>query len=184
MITINLLPPEYRAMARRRQVIMLCTLAGGAVGILMILFLAGQIARASRLEKRARVLEQELSKQQMVVNQIKQIDAARSELQNKVSLIQNLSQKRLVYPVLFDDFLALMPAGVWITSFQTTSHGNSLTITLQAKAASNFVVANWINNLETSHYFQSSLIGPITYEGSNASFTVTCEYARPAGSRG
>jgi type IV pilus assembly protein PilN len=180
MITINLLPQEYRAIARRRRIITLCVLAGAVAGILMIFFLVGRITYASRLEKRSRDLNQKLAQLQTVVNEIKQIEAARSELQNRVSLIQSLDQKRLVYPVLFDDFLTLMPAGVWITSFQTAPHGNGLTITLQAKANSNFAIANWISNLETSHYFQSPQIGPISYGDSTASFTLTCEYARAA----
>ena len=184
MIRINLLPPEYRAQARQRQWVILGIFSGALVVAGMILFLLGRLALAASLQKQIRGLQGELSELQTVVNQIKQMDAARSEIQNKVNVIDKLGKKRLTYPILFDDFLALLPSGVWIINLQTSTKGSGLSLVFQAKAVSNVAIANWLSNLQASRYFHSPQIGPINYDAQSASFTLTCDYEHPAAAQG
>jgi Tfp pilus assembly protein PilN len=188
MITINLLPSEYRALARQRQMVILSIISAGVIASVMILFLLGRITKAARLQSQIRGLDGELSRLETVVTQIKQMDAARALIQSKVDVIQKLDQKRLTYPILFDDFLTLLPSGVWIVSLQTTpdKNGSGYSLVITAKATSLAPISTWLSNLETSHYFHSPQINSITSDATSqsATFTLTCEYEHPAAVHG
>jgi len=188
MITINLLPSEYRALARQRQMIILSIFSAGLIASVMIMFLLGRITTAARLQSQIRGLDGELSQLQTVVTQIKQMDAARSLIQSKVDVIQKLDQKRLTYPILFDDFLTLLPSGIWIVSLQTTPEKNAsgFSLVITAKATSLTPISTWLNNLQTSRYFHSPQINTITSDATTQSdtFTLTCEYEHPAAAHG
>lgn len=184
MIRVNLLPPEYRALVKRRRIIVATVALAGFIVFIMMGFLAERKTYASKLERQRMEMGEELTQLQNKLGQMKQIEASRSTLQNRVNVIAGLNQKRLLFPVLFDDFLAEIPAGVWITSLQTSPQGNGFLLTVNAKANSNFALANWISNLEKSAYFKSPQIGPINYEASAASFVLTCNYEHPSPVKG
>jgi len=183
VIRINLLPPEYLARSRRQKLIVLGAAAYASVVGLMLVFFFSRQGHYLSLEKDRARLDAELTQLQVVVNRLKQIEAARAEIQNRINVIENLDQKRLIFPIMFDDFLSQVPSGIWITTFQTSPQGGGYNLTIDSHANSNYAIANWLSNLEKAAYFKSVVIGAISYSDSGlittAQFNLTCHYEHP-----
>jgi type IV pilus assembly protein PilN len=181
MIKINLLPSEYaQAQARRDQ-----QLIAISVGSCLFIFLVGfwylKSKKAVRLEQEIREAEAELRKSQAIISQIEEIETRKQQLMGKRDVIRDLNRSRLIYPVFFEDLLPIIPSDVWINALQIQDNAGQLRLSMNSFALSNFALATWLTNLQTSTHFSSIDLSPINYTANEQgaqtlSFTINCTY--------
>lgn len=182
MIRINLLPPEYAAAQKKKEVQVIAGGAGGLVIVFLALLWVVKSSQASNLVKENAKAEEELQKFQAIISQIERIESDKKALTAKRDVIRNLNRSRLVYPVLFEDLLPIIPSDVWVNGINIAETGPTMKITMASQALSNFAVATWLTNLQQSQHFSAVDLSPISYSagGDNAnqtlSFTITCTY--------
>lgn len=182
MIRINLLPPEYEiAQSQKEQRLILGSLGGILFVILMLVWVVKKNT-ASNLEEQIAQAETELKSFQIIVAQIQQIEADKNRLAAKSQAIKDLNRGRLLYPVLFEDLLPIIPSDVWITSLQISDQQNGqFRLSMNSNALSNFALATWLTNLQQSTNFSDIDLGGINYSKNSAGtntlgFVLNCSY--------
>jgi Tfp pilus assembly protein PilN len=164
MIRVNLLPPEIKAATEFK--LNPAYVVGGVAGVLVIALIPVtmmQYSKRSRLHAEAISLQSELERYKPIVAQVEALEAKKSELQQRKSIIQSLENERLRYPYFMEDFLKLLPNNVWLTALATTlpADGSSISVTMDIIALDHYAVADMVSNLETSQIFSEVDIGPI-----------------------
>lgn len=181
MIQINLLPPEYAiAQAKREQQIIFGSV-GSVTVVVLLLFWVVQTRKAAALERQVIEAEAELKKFQSIISQIDSIEANKRQLLAKRDVIRNLNRSRLIYPVLFEDLLPIIPSDVWVTNIQILGQGPSMKIVMASNALSNFALATWLTNLQQSTHFSGVELSAISYAnnesgGQTLTFSINCSY--------
>lgn len=163
MIRINLLPPEIHVAEVRRQFALLGGILGGIIVFSMVVFLGTRIAKASKLQKDLAQANDELRKYQAIVDQVSALEQTRNQLKARRDVIHQLLKGRLLYPKFFEDFMALLPNEIWVTSLNTIpADGGTININLNAQATSNYAIADWLSNLQKSPYCSAVDLGTIS----------------------
>ncbi len=186
MIKVNLLPREIYAARAQQQI----KVAGIAVGGILV---AGLLAYYGSLFTRSKALTRdldgaraELQKYEAIDREVKAAQQEESSLSSRYSVIQQLLKGTLTYPKFFEDFMALLPADIWVGRISTTTDPSyGLAVTADAKALSSFAIADWLTNLQNAKELCSDVrLGAINVEeqgdGPSAvySFTMTFNYRR------
>lgn len=185
MIKINLLPPEIHVAEVRKQLSVLGGIVAGIIVLVMMSFWLVRHLKANKLETQLVQANEELTKYQAIVDRVNQLEQTRNQLRSRWDAIQRLMQGRLTYPKFLEDFVANLPADIWITNMSTTmDDSGQLNVTISATSLSNFAIADWMTNLQQSSYFQNIELGTITSveagEGiaPNLTFTIQFRYVR------
>jgi Tfp pilus assembly protein PilN len=185
MIRINLLPREIYVEDAKRQiktiaVSVLSAVALLMIGIYLIQFNAKRKADAENIE-----LNTELRKYQAIVEQVEELSRTRDLLRARRDVIRQLLVGRLIYPKFFEDFMALLPSEVWLNSVDTTLDPQGvMAVNVTATSLSNFAIADWLTNLQSSPLCSSVVLGTITSQDQGEdkqpllSFTLTFRYLR------
>lgn len=182
MIRINLIPPEYAAAQEKKEQQILIGFSSAIVAVVLILFWFVQSRRAAQLQTKITDAEAELKTYQSIIAQIDSIEANKRQLVAKRDVIRNLNRSRLIYPVLFEDLLPILPSDVWLSQMQFAEQpgGTAMKITMNLSAISNFSVATLLSNLQQSTHFSGVELSPISYTTSESGqilvFTITCGY--------
>lgn len=180
MIRINLLPKEFekKAAAKKRGLMI-----GSMVGFIIVFFIGVYILRVVKvgsLKSRIEEVERELAKLKPVVQKVGEIQSKKEELNKKIGVIKNLMKSRLLYPIFMEDFAAIIPKKVWMTSLNTQTKENSLSLNFNVIARDNYAVADFINVLEISKKFDEikfSGINTMSFEGEEVrTFNISCAY--------
>jgi Tfp pilus assembly protein PilN len=186
LIRINLLPVEIHAAEVRKQISVLGGAAGGLVVLALVGFWGTRVAKAKDLEKQLVQANEELRKYQAIVDKVTQLEQTRNQLQARRDVIRQLLRGRMVYPRFFEDFMQLLPAEVWITNLNTaTDAQGGLTVDVTATSLSNFAIADWLTNLQSSPMCKNVVLGTIqTQEQAEGqapllAFTMRFKYHRP-----
>ena len=156
MATINLLPwRAERRKQREREFYMM--LAATAVATLVVLFIAiswmghlidNQNDRNSYLQGQIKILDAQLV-------EIDKLDATRSQLLTRKSIIEQLQSNRSRMVHLFDDMVKTIPEGVRLTSMKQVGE----TLTLIGDAESNSRVASYMRNIDAAPWMgQTDLV--------------------------
>ena len=185
MFRINLLPAEMEA-APSSRINPAIPLAASVIipALIIIPFHLNQMATRRRLQTESASLKSELERYQPIIAQVEALEAAKVQLTQRKSVIQQLESERLRYPQFLDDFLKLIPNNLWLTSLVTTSQANSnvLMVSMDVIALDNYAVADLIANLETSQIFSEVDLGAIsasqTATGQTMSFHVNTSYKK------
>ena len=185
MIRINLLPREIYAQRAQRQLVVLGMGLGGAVILIFLGYLGLIMKKEADLQKQFAEAKNEEQKYQAIANEVQQLDVKKQQLSNRYSVIQQLVTGTLVYPKFFEDFMALLPADVWIGSLSTTTDPTyGLSVAVSAQALSAFAVADWLTNLQSSPLCSDVRLGAISVSeetegrGSTYSFSMNFVYRR------
>lgn len=184
MIKINLLPREIYVEDARRQLKAIGVSLAGAVAIFMLGVYAWELNVKRKEEARNVELNTELRKYQAIVDQVNELEQTRNLLRARRDVIQQLLIGRLVYPKFFEDFMALLPSEVWANSISTTVDGNGvMQVNVNAQSLSNFAIADWLVNLESSPFCSEVKLGAISTQESSTSaptlgFNMTFKYLR------
>lgn len=184
MIKINLLPREIYIEDAKRQLRSVGVSLVGGVVILMLGVYAWKLNVKRKAEAENDRLNGELRKYQAIVDQVKELETARNLLAARRDVIQKLLIGRLIYPRFFEDFMKLLPSEVWVNSVNTSlDPAGVMAVNVSAQSLSNFAIADWLTNLQSSPICSDVRLGTITTQeqegrGSILTFSISFRYAR------
>ena len=165
MIRINLLPAELEGGS---PTLINPAIPMGAAAILPLIFLVpfhlSQVAQRRHLQTEAASLKSELDRYQPIIAQVEALEAAKVQLTNRKTVIQQLESERLRYPQFMDDFVKLLPGNLWLSNLTTVTQpgGNNIQVAMDVTALDNYAIADLISNLETSQIFTDTDLGPLS----------------------
>ncbi|MDR3214327.1 MAG: PilN domain-containing protein [Azoarcus sp.] len=153
MIRINLLPHREEKRRERRQqfyvVFVLMLVLGAAVWFLVHMVNAGNIGSQ---EARNRYIQEENAKLDKVIADIKDLRGQIDRLTARKQVIETLQSNRAETVHLFNELIARVPPGVYLTSVAQTDN----TITLKGYAQSNARVSQLMSSLNDSPFLENS----------------------------
>jgi len=186
MIRINLLPPELEAAPSHINPAVPLSIAVILPVMILTPFHMGEMASRKKVQTETASLNNQLESYRPIIAQVEALEAAKIQLTQRKSVIQQLDSERLRYPQFLDDFLKLLPGNLWLTSLTTIGkpNDNSLGINMDVMALDNYAIADLIANLETSQVFSEVDLGAISVGqsqmGQTMSFHVMTTYRKAA----
>ena len=161
MIRINLLATERKAAHRKfafdpaRQVTALC----GAILVLAGLVIGWRFWLVRIDEKRTEAAitaaQQETQRLHSVIMQVQQFEQRKTQLQQRVTLIEQLRKEQIGPVHMLDQISIALPASLWLNEMKQTATPNEVLIT--GKSLSLTGLSDFVANLERSGYFQKSV---------------------------
>ena len=162
MIKINLLKPEKKEVAAGRVAVSAIdgskenkmsvpTLIGaiaitvGSIGLLYIL-------QSNNLNSEKKLLEERTLRKaelEIVLKKLAEIETSKMELDRKIKIINDLKLKQKDAVFMMDKLSRCLPDWVWLVDLNF----NKGALQLSGKALSNNLIADLINNLQTSNSF-------------------------------
>ena len=158
MAHINLLPwREEAEKAKQREFFTLLTLI--ALGAFTIVFLISQFyqLRIDGQSTRNTYLKNEIKVLDARIGQIKLLNEKKSELKERISVVEQLQRSRNVGTQVLDEIAKVVPAGIYLTRME--KQGNSLQ--LIGKSESNNHLANMIRQIEHSELLTDTVLESI-----------------------
>jgi type IV pilus assembly protein PilN len=150
MITINLLDwREARREARKRRFLLALGAAALASAGVLLITLSGFNQAIENQNQRNRFLEQEIAKIDDQIEEIRRLERMRDSLITRMRIIEELQQARSQIVHYFDQVVATLPDGVYLTSLKQ----NGDTTTVNGVAESNGRVSAYMVNLDDSPWF-------------------------------
>lgn len=161
MIKINLLATE-RKIARKKlafnpssQITAVC----GGILVLACVAIGWRfwlVSRASRaVDAQITTAEKETQRLHGVITQVQQFEQRKAQLQQRVTLIEQL-RKEQVGPVhMLDQISLALPSSLWLTEMKQTVTPNEVLI--DGRSLSLTGLSDFVGNLERSGYFQKSV---------------------------
>lgn len=180
MITINLLDwRKARREARKRRFLSaLAAAAVASVGIVLFT-LYGFNQAIENQNQRNRFLEQEIAKVDEQIEEIRRLERMRDSLITRMRIIEELQQARSQIVHYFDQVVATLPDGVYLTSLKQ----NADTTTVNGVAESNGRVSTYMVNLDDSPWFDNPQLVVIKSASQDqrrlANFTLTFKSVMP-----
>ncbi len=183
MANINLLPwrDEYR---KEKQQEFLTIIGGVAIvtALVAYLWVSAINGAIDNQQSRNQFLEAETQVLEKKVSEIKELKNRRTELLERMKVIQGLQGERPLIVRYFDTLVRAVPEGVYLTSL--IREGNNIQIA--GVAESNVRVSSLMRNLDESDWFSSPNLSSVKAApelGEQASsFELTFTSAVPAGS--
>jgi len=161
VIRINLLATERKAAHRKfafdpaRQVTALC----GAILVLAGLVIGWRFWLVRIDEKRTEAAitaaQQETQRLHSVIMQVQQFEQRKTQLQQRVTLIEQLRKEQIGPVHMLDQISIALPASLWLNEMKQTATPNEVLIT--GKSLSLTGLSDFVANLERSGYFQKSV---------------------------
>jgi type IV pilus assembly protein PilN len=151
MIRINLLSTrEIEAEQGRRQDIIVAVLAlGGTVALCLAVFLF-QFFRTTMLQRQLAGLRSELTAMEDGAKEVNELQAKNTALKQKLSVIENLSKKKVGPVRVMESLSASAPERLWVTEFKEASGS----LTVSGMAIDNQTIADFLKALQASQYFK------------------------------
>jgi len=162
MIKINLFKPEKKEVAalaetasyveeiKAKKVSLSAVLLAVAisVGVIGGLFFwqTTRLSSERKLLQERQIRKAELEK---VLAKLAEVEKTKAMLENKIKVINDLKVRQKDAVLVMDKLSRSLPDWVWLTSL---SFSNQV-LTLNGKALSNNLIADFINNLQNSNYF-------------------------------
>ena len=161
MIRINLLASDRKAARKQlafdpsQQIAVVCggiiLLAGLTIG--WRFWLVGQDAR--RVEDAITVAQKETQRLHAVIAQVQQFEQRKAQLQQRVTLIEQLRKDQIGPVHMLDQISLALPASLWLSELKQTGTPNE--VLLDGKSLSLTGLSDFVANLERSGYFQKSV---------------------------
>jgi len=161
VIRINLLATERKAAHKKfafdpaRQVTAVCgailVLAGLVVGWRFWLVRIDE----QRTEAAITAAQQETQRLHSVIMQMQQFEQKKTQLQQRVTLIEQLRKEQIGPVHMLDQISIALPASLWLNEMKQTATPNEVLIT--GKSLSLTGLSDFVANLERSGYFQKSV---------------------------
>lgn len=185
MIKINLLPREIYIEDARRQIKAVGVSAAGLVIVSMLGVYAWQLNVKRKEDSKNEELNTEKRKYQAIVDQVSELEQTRNLLRARRDVIKQLLVGRLVYPKFFEDFMSLLPSEIWVNSMSTSLDGGGvMTVNINSQSLSNFAIADWLTNLQSSPLCSEVKLGSISTQDGGVgraptlTFTISFKYVR------
>ena len=158
MIRINLLP--IKTSRRQEAVKAELMLAGAAAGGVLLLLLGFQVmlqARVNDVKAENALLAQEIKQVQNIVEEVKQMEQMKVELQKKLSVIKQLKANKTGPVHMLDQLGLATPEKLQLMSLD--EKGGRIELT--GIAVSNEIISQFLSNLEKSDYFTDVFLNEI-----------------------
>ncbi len=147
MARINLLPWRESLRAERKREFGVMLIGGVLIaGLLIGYWYWFNQGRIDFQNKRNNLLEQEIRAVDKKIKEIDKLAKTRKQLVGRMNVIQDLQASRPQVVHLFDELVATIPDGVFLT--ELTQSGNAITVA--GRAQSNARVSAYMRNIEQS----------------------------------
>jgi type IV pilus assembly protein PilN len=158
MIRINLLSVERERVKRRaggglpaaQKVTIACSLILLATALGIGWWFWSLYQGSARLDTEIAAAEQETIRLRSVLSQVQQFETRRAQLQQRVSLIEQLRKGQTIPVHMLDDISRSVPDRLWLTAM--TQVGSDVTI--EGRTTSNTAVSDFMANLENAGSFR------------------------------
>ncbi len=147
MARINLLP--WREAERRRRQRNFVTAMVGAVAIVLLVGVGVHLQLESLIaaqQSRNRLLEQEITRLNLRIKKINQLEQTKVDLLARMNVIQQLQESRPEVVHLFDELVASIPDGVFLTAIMQQGKR----VEVEGRAQSNAGVSAFMRNINAS----------------------------------
>ena len=159
MAGLNLLPWQEKAREKKKK--QFFGLVGASAGLAAFLTFLGHSYMQYAIEhqgERNQTLNNEIALLDKQIEQIKQLDATRQALLDRMQIIENLQGTRPAIVHLFDEMVNALPKGMYLLTLKQ----ESTTVHLEGKAESYARVSSFMNRLDASPWLKSSNLNIIS----------------------
>ena len=151
MIRINLLSTrEIEAEIGRRQDVVVAVLGVGTALALCLAVFLYQLFWTTMLQREVSSLRAEIASIEGGAKEVEQLQKTIASLKQKVTVIENLSKKKVGPVRVMESLSASAPERLWVTEFKENG-GN---LTLNGMAIDNQTVADFLKALQATQYFK------------------------------
>jgi type IV pilus assembly protein PilN len=161
MIKINLLGAERKA-AKKTAAFDISRQVTAACGVIVVLSLAGigwrfwQLNReAAQIDAAINTAQQETNRLHSVIAQMQQFEQRKTQLQQRVTLIEQLRKEQIGPVHMLDQISLSLPPSLWLTEMKQTTTPNEVLI--DGHSLSLTGLSDFVANLEHSGYFRRSV---------------------------
>ncbi len=179
MPRINLLP--WRVELRKQRQKELGMMAGAAVVMMALIWLLAHmqmVAMIDHQKQRNRFLQSEIKQLDKKIKKIRHLERKKENLLARMQKVEELQTGRPAIVHLFDEMVASLPEGVYLTSLTQTGQRIKLT----GYAQSNARVSSFMRKLERSRWMTNPDLKEIRAEKKGANrlskFTLTVKHRR------
>lgn len=165
MPRINLLP--WRVELRKQRQKELAVMAGAAVAVMACIVLLGHVQAAAMIDyqqRRNQFLQTEIKKLDKKIAEIRDLEREKENLLARMRIVEALQTSRPAIVHLFDEVVASLPEGVYLTSLKQ----NGRRISLTGYAQSNARVSSFMRKLEKSKWMRNPDLKEIRAEKKGA----------------
>jgi len=180
MAHINLLP--WRDAERKRKQQEFLTLAGftAVLGAIVVFFAHVHVNGMIDYQKsRNTYLENEIKLLEKKAEEIKELEATKKALLDRMEIIQQLQAARPGVVHLFDEMVTTLPEGMYLMSL-TQKNG---VVTVSGRAESKARVATYMRNLDASEWLKNPQLSVIETKDDSAlrasDFSLTVDQTQP-----
>jgi type IV pilus assembly protein PilN len=152
MIRINLLGVE-RQKARKSFSVDLSAQTSLVCSLVLVVAVAGigwwfwsLREQSMQIDQDIAAAQQEVTRLQSILSEVKQFEGRQTQLQQRVALIQQLRRGQSVPVQLLDHVSRSIPDALWLTSFE----GSGATVTIEGRSTTLIALSDFVGNLGTS----------------------------------
>lgn len=184
MPSINLLPWRQALRQRRRKEFLIGI--GAAVGLAALITLLAHLAVSSMIDAQNRrndLLKAEITELDKAIEQILALEEQKARMISRMEVIDRLQASRPEVVKLFDQIVAALPEGVYLTSVKQS--GKKLEFNGVAQSSTR--VSAFMRNIDASESLSSPELKVIqtgSNAGPGAQFTLFASQRAPAGAAG
>jgi type IV pilus assembly protein PilN len=160
MIRINLLAGERKAAKKPASALLVgqkITIGCTSILVVAALFVGWRYwtlnQESARLDKDIADAQQEISRLRAIINQVQDFEKQKTELQQRVALIEDLRKNQTGPVHMLDQVSRALPPSVWLTELKQAPDG----ITIDGRCTGLTSLSDFVSNLEATGYFKRSI---------------------------
>ena len=162
-IKINLLSPENIPQEEQTELVWLSIILVTIIAVFGASIYFLRLHTYVFMNSQIQLASSEMTKYDSTMRQITALESARKLLETKKTVINSLREKSIIYPRFMEDFVSLLPSGVWIRTMSSKlSPEGKLSVTLTADSIDNYPIADLITELTLNGSFSGVELGTIS----------------------
>ena len=159
MLKINLIPKKVRIKYELIVQHLITFLFAIFITLFILLYFNSWVTKKNAsIDSEISKINSDIQDLEKIVSEFKKTEERKSYLQNQIGVIEKLYESKTGHVRMLSDFADNVPEDLWITSL--TEDKNKITIT--GEALTQFIIADFLDNLKRSKYFSNVKIGSIT----------------------
>lgn len=172
-VEINLLPESFYKAKKQKKIIFLSVIGGGIIVVFFIALYVSMISEISFLKKEIENVKSEQAKFVDVLNKIDAIKKDKTNLEERLKIINTLINLQAVWPKLLDDLNRVVPDTVYLKVVSSKAEGTGKSFSIEGIAVSKSAVADFLYSLQSSNYFTNIVLVTLADSGKSAIDRVT-----------
>jgi type IV pilus assembly protein PilN len=159
MLKINLIPRKVRIKYELIIQHLITFLLSIFITLFVLLYFNSWVTKKNAsIDSEISKINSDVQDLEKIVSEVKKTEEKKSYLQNQIGVIEKLYESKTGPVKMLSDFADNVPEDLWITSL--TEDNNK--ITLAGEALTQFIIADFLDNLKKSSYLSNVKIGSIT----------------------